>query len=418
MNRWVKFKTLHYAFLIIILALMVSGCAKKETITFSAEIETVSENSVLVKTIDFDDFDKASVDLLEAEYDFKLAEGQIVEITILPEIRESYPVQVTGIALKLIKEAEMKISDYFPIQNDIRYTYEGMGNEFASYEVFADYTSESRLQQMVNNGGTEIARVYEIKDGKLIRVLSQGEIYYRENMLERDDGAEEVLLMEPLEKGTSWVLADGRQRTITGVSTEIKTSAGTYSAIEVVTEGKDDTNIDYYAKGVGLVKTIFQSGGMEVSSTLKFIEKNASREQIVQFYYPSADDGKIYYKSEEVSYHTNDSTGKILEEAYKGAVNETFGVVFPTGAAIKSLALDDEGKVRLDLNSAFVLEMNAGAEYESLILQCVANTFGHYYNAEKLILTIEGKPYESGHIKMDTGQSITVNHEGITEKSE
>jgi hypothetical protein len=56
--------------------------------------------------------------------------------------------------------------------------------------------------------------------------------------------------------------------------------------------------------------------------------------------------------------------------------------------------------------------MNAGAAYESMILQCIANTFGNYYHAESLILTIEGKPYESGHISMEEGQWIPVETDG------
>lgn len=411
-------KTIHYMAFLLLLLLLLAGCSgKDQTITFSAEIEQVSENSILVKTIDYTGFDKASVDLGEAEYDFDLAVGQLVEITIRPEIRESYPVQVTGVKLVYKGEAERKIADYFPIRDNLNYVYEGKGNEFAGFEVYVDYTSKDKIQHSVENGGTVTARVYEIKDGKLIRVLSRGEVYYRENMLQKRDDPEEVLLMEPLEKGTSWTLKDGRQRTITGISAVIETSIGSFTSIEVITEDSDDTTIDYYAKGIGLVKTIFQSSGMEVSSTLYSIEEDAARTQTIRFYYPDIDDGKVYYEEKEVSYRTNDDTGKILEEAYKGAVNESLGVVLTTDAAIKSLTLDEENRVRLDLNAAFSSDMNAGAAYEAMILQCIADTFGNYYNSEEVILTVEGKPYESGHIQMEEGQSISVEREGITEKS-
>ncbi len=411
-------KTIHYMAFLLLLLMLLAGCSgKDQTITFSAEIEQVSENSILVKTIDYADFDKASVDLREAEYDFDLAAGQLVEVTIRPEIRESYPVQVTGVKLVYKGEAVRKIADYFPIQDNMKYVYEGKGNEFAGFEVYVDYTSKDKIQHRVENGGTVTARVYEIKDGKLIRVLSKGEVYYRENMLQQREDPEEVLLMEPLEKGTTWTLKDGRQRTITGISAEVETSMGSFTSIEVITEGSDDTTIDYYAKGIGLVKTIFQSSGMEVSSTLYSIEEDAARTQMIQFYYPDMNDSKIYYEEKEVSYRTNDDTGKLLEDAYKGTVNESLGVVLTTDAAIKSLTLDEENRVRLDLNAAFSSDMNAGSEYEVMILQCIANTFGNYYNSEKVILTVEGKPYESGHIKMEEGQSIPVEREGINEKS-
>jgi hypothetical protein len=154
---------------------------------------------------------------------------------------------------------------------------------------------------------------------------------------------------------------------------------------------------------------------MEVSSSLKSIEENSSNIQSVQFYYPD-ESGKIYYKTKQVPFRTNDRTANILEKAYKESVGETSGVVLTTNAAIKSLALDDGNKVRLDLNSDFLTEMNAGAAFETVILQCIANTFCHYYDAEELILTIEGKPYESGHIIMQENEAIRANYEGVFEK--
>lgn len=397
---------------LLIMLLLLAGCSGKvETITFTAEIEKVLENSILVNTIDYGDFDKASVDLREAEYDFEPAEGQIVEVTIKPEIRESYPVQVTGVKLVYKGEAERKVADYFPFRENVKYTYLGKGNEYADYEVFTDYISGNRIQHRVDNGGTVMARVYEIRDGKLVRVYFEGEVYYRENMLNKQGETEEILLMEPLEKGTTWKLEDGSRRTLTGISEEVQTPVGSFTAIEVVTEGSNGVTIDYYAKGMGLVKSIFQSSGMEVSSTLESVEEDMARTQEIRMYYPESQSGAIQFVVREVAFRTNDDAAGILEEAYKGAVSETLGVVFTTNTAIKRLALDQEHRVRLDLNQAFVTEMNAGAAYEAMILQCVANTFGNYYNAERLILTIEGKPYESGHIRMEEGESIPVETE-------
>lgn len=413
-----KKKKMKYMAAILLIFALLAGCSgKDDTITFSAEIEQVSENSILVETIDFEEFDKASIDLGEAEYDFDLAAGQIVEVTIRPEIRESYPVQVTGVKLVLKGVAERKVSDYFPIQDNVKYVYEGMGNEFAGFTVTVDYSSGNKVQQRVDNGGTVLARVYEVTDGELTRIFSMGEVYYRENMLMQRDDAEEIMLMAPLEKGTTWPLDDGRQRTITGMSTEVRTPLGTYPTIEVITEGPNGTTVDYYAKDIGLVKTIFRSGGIEVSSTLSELEEDVDRAETIRFYYPDMQADKIFYKEKEVAYRTNDETSKILEEAYKALANENSGVVLSTEAAIKSLMLDDENKVRLDLNEAFLTDMNAGAGYESMILQSIANTFGNYYNSEEVVLTIEGKPYASGHIEMTEGESIPVKLDGITEKS-
>ncbi|MDD3854047.1 MAG: hypothetical protein PHD40_10415, partial [Syntrophomonadaceae bacterium] len=219
--------------LCMMVSLLLVSCGTKDNITFLAEVESVSENSILVNTIDFETFDKASVDLKEAKYDFELSEGQIIDVTILPTIRESYPVQVTATELVLQEEAIGKVADYFPIKDNAKYIYEGIGNEYASNQVIPDYTSENKVQQRIDNGGSVLVNVCEVNDGKLTRVFFRGEVYYRENFLDKKKDEQEILLMEPLKKGTTWDLPDGRKRSITSVNTEIETPMGKFKTIEV-----------------------------------------------------------------------------------------------------------------------------------------------------------------------------------------
>ena len=307
------------------------------------------------------------------------------------------------------------IADYFPIRDDVLYTYEGKGNEFAAYTVFNDYTDKGkeRVQQRVSNGGTVMAKVYQIKDGKLVRILSSGEVYYRENLL--DAAAvenEEVLLMEPLTKGTSWTLKDGRKRSITGKDVDVETPAGRYKALEVTTEGSGGKTVDYFVQNVGLVKTVFHPGANEITSTLAKIEENRALTIRMGFYYPSTTQEKIAVKDTAVSFKTNDITRKILEAVYKDPV-EGVGKVFSPNTTINSLYLNKDGMAYVDLNRAFINEMNAGSGYEAMILQCVANTFGHYYNVQKVILTIDGKLYESGHLAFGKGEFLQVDDKDI-----
>jgi hypothetical protein len=314
-------------------------------------------------------------------------------------------------------EAEKKVEDYFPLTENVKYVYEGKGNEFAGSQVYIEYISGGMVQQRVENGATAAARVYRVEDGKVSLLFSKGEVYYRENMLAQTDGQGEVILMEPLEKGTAWKLKDGSDRSITGTDTEVNTPLGTYACVEVLTENEDGVTIDYYARNIGLVKTIFQSGGMEISSTLKSMESDAARTEKVRFYYPDIEGDRIKSQDKEVTWHTNDDAAAVLESAYKEAVNENLGAVLPTGAAIKSLTLDEDNKVRLDMNAAFETGMNAGIAYETMILQCVADTFGNYYNSEEVILTVEGKPYESGHVVLEEGESIHVDPDEAADES-
>lgn len=310
----------------------------------------------------------------------------------------------------------LHIKDYFPIKENVKYTFEGKGNEFASYTLINDYTASDMVQQRIDNGGTETVKVMVLKDGKLMQVLSRGETYYRENFLSKTYADGEVLLMEPLVKGTTWSLKDSRTRIITDTAKEITTPSGTYKAIEVTTEGKDGKTLDYYASGTGLVKTVFNPGESEISSSLKEITENQGLTQNINFYYPNINDEKIYFETKQISFKSNDITKSTLEKAYKALINTSYGKVLSTNTKINSLYLNEsDGMVHLDLSSDFLKEMNAGANYERMILQSIANTFGQYYGINKVILTIDNKLYESGHTALKKGEALTVSTEGTVE---
>jgi len=88
--------------------IILPGCgAKNENIIFSAVIESVFDNSLLVTTEDKVGIDRASVGFDRSlVLNFEPRIGQTLRIEILPEIRESYPVQVTAVRIELISDAQ------------------------------------------------------------------------------------------------------------------------------------------------------------------------------------------------------------------------------------------------------------------------------------------------------------------------
>lgn len=305
----------------------------------------------------------------------------------------------------------LKAEDFLPVKENVRYEFAGEGNEFASYDMYIDYTSGNTVQQRINNGGTEIVKVFKAGDGKVSELMSKGEIYYRENFLDSEFSPddENIMLMEPIEAGTAWTLNDSSIMTITSTSFDIETPSGNYKAVEVTTANDQGeiTNLDYYVKDVGLVKTVFSPGENQISSTLSKITEDVLFEQTISFFYPNANDDILYYEEKTVKFGTNDETGTVLESAYK---DSALGKVFSENTKINSLKIDSDNILHIDLNRAFITEMSAGAMYESLILQSIANTFGKYYNAEKVSLTIEGGTYESGHILFKPEDLLTVDY--------
>lgn len=317
---------------------------------------------------------------------------------------------------------ELTAADLFPLEADVMYEYDVVGSQFPAFTVFNDYVDDDSVQQRIENGeswegGTDVTRVYVVADGKVTRTLSVGDVYYMENMMDQTGEYQEVLLMEPIEEGTTWQLDDGSTRTINALDVEVTTPAGNYKCVEVVTEGGGYAKTEYYAKDVGLVKmvSLSEADNAEVTSTLKKITTDAVRLQTVQFFFPNINDGIIYIKNKQMTFRTNNDIAAVLEAGYKAALVDNVGAVLGANTKINSVKLNENGIVELDLSSEFVTEMSAGAGYEMMLLQSLANTFCRYYDAEALLLTIDGETYTSGHIDLDPGETIKADYKGNIE---
>lgn len=313
---------------------------------------------------------------------------------------------------------KLTVKDFYPMLADVEYIYSGEGNEFASYSRFTDFLSEdgSRIQTRTSNGGTETVRVIEARDSKLTVIKIINECYYRDNLLAAEaDEQVEILLMEPLMLGTKWSLADGRVRYISGTDVEISTESGKYLALEVTTEDENSTTKDYYASGVGLVKTIFNSDGYEVTSQLSRIKQNAAYVRTIDIFYPRVDEN-IYTQPVTLSFKSGDITRLLLqEELRKKALIEDCLSLVSTKTKINSMYLGSDNIAYIDFSKELITEMSVGSGYEALILQCIANTVGKYYGTDRVYLTVEGKPYESGHISMLEGETIPVDMSRVIE---
>lgn len=95
----------------LVTLLIGTGCSAEKTITFEAQIESLQGQSMNVTTSsDEVGFDQASVGLSKAQIEGDLTEGKRVKITIKPEIRETYPVQVTAVKVEVEGGIYQKIS--------------------------------------------------------------------------------------------------------------------------------------------------------------------------------------------------------------------------------------------------------------------------------------------------------------------
>jgi len=305
----------------------------------------------------------------------------------------------------------LKIEDFFPLTENTKYTYEGEGNEFASYTVYIDYSNGNRIQTRTNNGGSEIVRVLEINNGQLTELFSRAETYFRENFTDDEYTDGKVLLKEPLKEGNNWSSGENSKTTITGVSKEVVTYQGNMKAIEVTTEDSHGITIEYYTRDKGLVKIINEGEGYKTSSVLSTIENNVPLIQTITLFYPDIDGINLRTIDVQVSFNTNDDPKDVIEQTIKEL--SVYEILSENTKINKLCFNEEENSVHLDLSKEFTTEMNAGAEIEGLILQSVANTLGTYYGVQNIFLTIDGEPYESGHILLNEGEPLTTDYSNI-----
>lgn len=301
-----------------------------------------------------------------------------------------------------------RVEDYFPVLANYRLTYEGVGNEYASYVAYTEFQEGNKLQRRTDNGGTVTSRVYKWENGRLIRVNSVSEAYVRENLLNAAETESEVLLQEPLIKGTAWDSANNIKRTITGANVPVQTPVSAYSALEVTAQGPDYKIIDYYAKGAGLIKSVYQAGNTEVVSTLAEMKADAPYLQVVRLYYPGVEGTGRFYREVQLALATNMAMTNALEEAYQAEPKGNAGRVFTPGTRILSIRKNNRNVLLIDLNQAFITERTGSRAYEEGVVHSVADTFGELYQTEKVLLTVEGKPYKSAQFSMNEGETLEV----------
>lgn len=303
---------------------------------------------------------------------------------------------------------EYRIEDFYPLTENTKYIYEGVGNEFTSYTVFIDYKTDSRVQTRTNNGGSEYVKILELKDGQLKEVFFRGETYFRENFTDDEYEGGKILLKEPLKEGNSWLSGENSEATITNISKKVVTTQGNLEAIEVTIKNNNETVIEYYAKNKGLVKTVTTGEGYETVSTLSDIESNVPFIQTVTLFYPDINGINLNTVDVPVSFNTNDEPKDVIEKTLKDL---SAYEIFSPNTKINELYYSlEENSVHLDLSKEFVTEMNSGAGFEEKILTCIANTLGTYYNTHNVYLTIEGGSYESGHIVLEEGEPLSVDY--------
>lgn len=158
---------------------------------------------------------------------------------------------------------------YFPLELGSVWEYQGEGNEYASFKREVVFSSGKRYQIKEDNGGTVMAKIYEIADDSITMVYSEGEVYNNINLLNSQANENILILKAPLTKGNRWQTKGG-SREILASDAEIDTPSGIYkNCLKVKINDQYSETYEYYHEGVGMVYREFNAEETKISSSLK-----------------------------------------------------------------------------------------------------------------------------------------------------
>ena len=312
-------------------------------------------------------------------------------------------------------ENRLNISDIFPFTKDVQLKYSSNESYNSNSYILIDFIKKDRMQFRLVNSDTSIGYVVENKDGELRIITSRNSFYYHDDLTSIQNVNPEIILKEPLVKGTTWILPNGKKRYISNDNVQIATASGKYIALEITTETDKGKILTYYAPNLGLVKTISDSANKNITS-LESVRTGVNVTETVKFYYPNAAKDSLTFFKRQLHFNTDDFAKTYFEKYFKESPSSTLSPVLSRNTKIEKLYLNiDENKVYVDFSKEFINEMNPDHREESKVLKCITNTLCNYFNVDKLSLTVEGSPYESGNIIMKPNEPIYVDSKNIDE---
>lgn len=136
--------------------------------------------------------------------------------------------------------------------------------------------------------------------------------------------------------------------------------------------------------------------------------KESVKEANAKIYYYDVVTDKVVYINKVIEIEDNKTATALVNELKKSP-NDDISPSISSEIILNSANVDkDTSTITVDFSSNFVRAQNLGAGAESSTLTAICNTFGSYFNVDNVIITLDGKPYSSGHILKAEGEAFKV----------
>lgn len=151
---------------------------------------------------------------------------------------------------------KVSITEYLPLKEGNKWSYEGIGNEFASYTQEVTHEKKNKYQVVVYSG-TVTANRYEVTEDSILHTYKEHEYYDDKSILDSPDNLDATLLKLPFEVGADWVSEENSYE-IFSINSTVQVPAGTFTdclVVKITYKDSGNSSFQYYKKGVGMVKS-------------------------------------------------------------------------------------------------------------------------------------------------------------------
>ncbi|MEF9952633.1 MAG: GerMN domain-containing protein [Clostridium sp.] len=289
-------------------------------------------------------------------------------------------------------QAEVNFKEYFPFAKDTILKYVG-SEDNKSYKVMVKSTDNNTIVL----SSTKDTTIKFSNDGILIN--------------------DNYILKLPLNPNSSWDIEGGKV-TLKNTNYALSTKLGDFYAYEIEVTKNNSVFTVYFVKNLGIAKVTSTVDNKTSEYTLYSIEgsiKNESAEKpdenlsanVDNFYYYDVEKDSVIKKPIDKNTSSKDAK-QFFEDLFKMPPTG-INPLMPNTTKINSIKVDkSKSLVTLDVSETFTETMNLGTSGEEGILQSIANTIGKSYGCKKVIITVKGEPYATGHIIIDRDNPLTV----------
>ena len=290
----------------------------------------------------------------------------------------------------LPQKPSVSLDAYVPVIKDTIWTYESK-EKYKSLSNWVEFINDDVMQIKIASGDKSYTKVYVEEEDAIYEVASIEDEAIKENHTTLRQYKNTILKL-PLIVGNSWVLSDGAIRTITQVDKNYDTPLGKQKGIEITTLHDDYKVIEVYAEKVGLIYVKYETDNSVEEFELDKIENNTAQEEKLALYIAKKDTGALERVEEKVAIMTNEEPKHFLTDMLKKVVGSEFITTLSNSVTIEKIFKDDENCLYVELSGEFI-DVNYNAREQKGVLMSLVQTLGRYYNADYVVLNIEGEAY-------------------------